>query len=122
LIEQVPHLRIVDESLWLEVRQRCKNNSQFYQRSTNAHLNGRPVYGSPYLFTDFMSCEHCVRSLYVRSHAYGNRRTFHYACARIMTVDRRVVPSRLPMEDVDRAILDQIEQDISQPPIIAKTI
>lgn len=68
--------------------------------------------------------ENCGGSLYVRSHKYGNRRTFHYACR--THYDRGPEscpePMLLPMADVDRAILDQIEQDILQPPIIAKAI
>lgn len=126
LIVPVPQLQIVPDALWEEAQARWRNNRQFYLRSTSGRLHGRPVNGreSPYLFTGFTMCHHCGGSLYVRSHRYGDRRTFHYACTTHYQrgPEKCPEPMLMPMALVDRAILEQIEHDVLQPPIIVKAI
>ena len=126
LIVPVPHLQIVPNALWVEAQERWRNNRQFYLRATNGRLHGRPVNGkeSPYLFTGFTACQHCGGSLYVRSHRYGTRRTFHYACTTHYQrgPEKCPEPMLMPMALVDRAILEQIEHDVLQPSVVAKAI
>lgn len=126
LIVPVPQLQIVPDALWEEAQARWSQNRQFYLRSTSGRLHGRPVNGreSPYLFTGFTMCHHCGGSLYVRSHRYGTRRTYHYACTTHYQRGPEKCPESMlmPMALVDRAILEQIEQEVLQPSIIIKAI
>jgi len=102
------------------------NVRQLYLRATNGQLHGRPTNGheSPYLFTSFTPCKECSGSLFIRNRSHGKRRAFHYACTTHYQrgPEKCSEPMLLPMEMLDRAILGTIEQDVLQPPIIAKAM
>lgn len=99
---------------------------QLYLRATNGRLHGRPTNGheSPYLFTGFTACKTCGESLFIRSRSHGKRRAFHYACTTHYQrgPESCSEPMLLPMELLDRAVLDTLEHDVLQPVIIVKAV
>ena len=63
-------------------------------------------------------------SLCVRSRSHGKRRAFHYTCSThyLRGPERCGESMLIPIEDLDRDILETLEQDILNPAIIAKAI
>jgi Recombinase zinc beta ribbon domain len=99
---------------------------QLYLRATDGRLHGRPTndHESPYLFTGFTACRECKGSLFIRSRSHGKRRAFHYACTTHYQRGPEACsePMLLPMELLDRAIIDTIEQDALHPAIVVKAV
>lgn len=126
IVVPVPHLQIVSPDLWREAQDRWKNVRQLYLRATDGRLHGRPTNGheSPYLLTGFTACKTCQGSLFIRSRSHGTRRAFHYACTTHYQRGPEACsePMLLPMELLDHAILETLEQDVLQPTILAKAI
>ncbi|MEO7862838.1 MAG: recombinase family protein [Nitrospirales bacterium] len=126
IVIPVPDLQIVSSELWKEVQDRWKNMRQLYLRATDGRLHGRPTNGheSPYLLTGFTECKTCKGSLFIRSRSHGKRRAFHYAC----TTHYQRGPETcaewmlLPMELLNRAILETMEQDVLHPSILVKAV
>jgi site-specific DNA recombinase len=126
IVVQVPQLRIVPEELWQDAQDRWKNVRQLYLRATNGQLHGRPTNGreSPYLFTGFTVCRQCSGSLFIRSRTHGKQRAFHYACTThyLRGPEKCSEPMLIPMELLDRAILQALERDVLQPSIVKRAI
>jgi len=125
IVVEVPHLQIVTPDLWKEAHDRWKNVRQLYLRATNGRLHGRPTNGheSPYLLTGFTECI-CKGSLFIRSRSHGKRRAFHYACTTHYQRGPEKCPESMliPMELLDNAVIETIEQDVLHPSIIARAI
>ena len=118
----MPHLQIVSAELWKEAQDRWKNVRQLYLRATDGRLHGRPTnsHESPYLLTGFTECKTCKGSLFIRTRSHGKRRAFHYACTTHYQRGPEICAESmlLPMELLDRAILETVEQDVLQPSIL----
>ena len=126
IVVSVPQLQIISPELWKEAQGRWKSVRKLYLRATDGRLHGRPTNGheSPYLLTGFTECKKCKGSLFIKSRSHGKRRAFHYACT---THYQRgpascSEPMLLPMELLDHAILETIEQDVLQPAILVKAV
>ena len=126
IIVPVPQLQIVSPDLWKEAQDRWKNVRQLYLRATDGRLHGRPTNGheSPYILTGFTECKECKGSLFIRSRSHGTRRAFHYACTTHYQRGPEACsePMLLPMELLDHAILETLEQDVLQPSILVKAV
>ncbi|MEO6554681.1 MAG: recombinase zinc beta ribbon domain-containing protein, partial [Nitrospiraceae bacterium] len=89
-------------------------------------LHGRPTNGHepPYLLTGFTECKECKGSLFIKSRSHGTRRAFPYACTTHYQrgPESCSEPMLLPMELLDHAILETLEQDVLQPSILVKGI
>lgn len=123
----VPDLKIIDDTTWREAQARLKNVRALYLRATDGRLYGKPAagYESRYLLCGFTTCAHCGSSIYVRSHANGQQaRKCFYSCSGFYLRGHAVCSERLrlPIEEVDRAILTALEQDVLNPAVVARVI
>jgi site-specific DNA recombinase len=73
----VPHLRIIDEKLAAEVKQRVEQMAKVYLRSTGGKVGGRPDTGqaSRYLLSGLVRCESCGSAMVVSSSHFGSGKT-----------------------------------------------
>ena len=126
IIIPVPQLQIVSPNLWKEAQDRWKNVRQLYLRATDGRLHGRPTNGheSPYILTGFTECKKCKGSLFILSRSHGKQRAFHYACTTHYQRGPEACsePMLLPMDLLDHAILETLEQDVLQPSILVKAV
>jgi site-specific DNA recombinase len=126
IIIPLPHLQIVPLELWEETQNRWKSVRQLYLRATDGRLHGRPINGheSPYLLTGFTACKVCKGSLFIRSRSHGKQRAFHYACTTHYQRGPQACdePMLIPMEPLDREILNTIERDVLHPAIVSKAL
>lgn len=122
----VPHLQIIDDTTWQEAQARQHNLRAVYLRGTNGQLHGRPTNGreSHYLLTGFSACGHCGGGIFVRSRPHGNQRKFFYCCHVHRFRGPEACPEHLtlPIEDVDAAVLQSIEQDVLNASVVTRAL
>jgi hypothetical protein len=118
----VPSLRIVSDELWQAAQERLQGSRATYLRDTQGQLWGKPTRGneSKYLLTGLTKCGLCGGGLFVHSRSHGRKRAFFYACTSYHTRGRAVCTNadELPMEQVDREVLEALEHDLLAPPVI----
>ncbi len=130
LLIEAPHLRIVPDSLWKEVRLRQEAERKTYLLHTNGQRWGVPGVAreSQYLLTGLARCAGCGANITVvggKSGFPGKRWTIHYyGCSwhqnRGSTVCSNDHRERMPV--VDGAVLDAIERQVLTPEAMAYTI
>lgn len=122
----VPHLQIIDDATWQEAQGRQHHARKVYLRGTNGQLYGRPTNGieSRYLLTGFTACGHCGGGIFVRSRPHGSQRKFFYCCHVHRFRGPEACPEHLtlPIEDVDRAVLQAIEQDVLNAAVVTRAL
>ena len=96
----VPHLRIIDDRLWEEVRARRKAVSFGVVALQAIHSRARSTGARPkYLFSGLLTCGVCGGNFVIATHThYGclaNRTLGPTTCANGLKVDRQLVESRL---------------------------
>lgn len=126
IIVPLPQLQIIPPSLWDQAYERWKQIRQLYLRATDGQLHGRPTNGreSPYLLTGFTACKTCRGNLCIQTERRRAQRTSYYACTTHLRRGAAACAEAMhaPMEALDRAVLDAIEQEVLQPAVIAKAV
>lgn len=126
----VPHLRIVDETLWSAAHAKIETAKQVYVRSQNGQLWGRPPddAASKYLLSGFGRCAACGASMTVRTRHHGGpksrKRVAGYTCASFDNRGSSVCSNGLwlPLEAADEAILSHLADVMLDPDIVAGAI
>jgi site-specific DNA recombinase len=121
-----PDLRIVPETLWLDVQARLRESNRAYLRSTDGRLQGRPLNGiaAKYLLTGLVSCGVCGGSLTIRTRTHGTGRLALYGCLTHHTKGPRICANRtlVRQRDAEQAILETIEHDLLRPDVLDAAI
>ena len=118
-----PQLRIVTEEAWSAAHERLATAREAYERTTHGQRRPQRDRDSKYLMTSFGRCA-CGSGLHVRSRSHGTTRAFFYACTAHYKSGPEVCPhvDQWPMEELDREVLAQIDEDVLRPNLVDEVI
>jgi site-specific DNA recombinase len=120
-----PDLRIVDPTLWSSVQMRLRERADAYLRQTGGRFYGRPEVSreSRYLFSGFLRCRQCGGAMAVGRRSYNPPRSW-YVCSYHLKRGDTVCPNGvgIPVDDLDAALLDEIEQKVLTPEALAHVV
>ena len=78
MIDERPHLRIIDEDTWLAACERLEQVHRFYTRTSDGKPKGRalPARANPYLFSSLLCCGVCGGKMVIS----GGSKDAYYRC------------------------------------------
>lgn len=120
-----PDWRIVSDELWARVRERRKDVESTTLRFASGRLVGRPPqHGTHNLLAGLGECAVCGGGLVVETSAVkrGQPRVAHYVCHRRRAFSGCTNTLRIPVDTLNEAVLQAIEQHALTPDAIEAVI
>ena len=119
----VPDLRIVPEPLWRRVASRRADVERRAVRFASGRLSGRPPKTpTQNLLAGLATCQLCGGGLIVETGPRKRGRVLEYLCYRHRTNGTCANALRMPVVDVNEAVLRAIEAHVLQPGIVEQVI
>ena len=117
------HLRIIAEPLWRRVESRRKEAETLTPRMAHGRLSGRPpLKATKNLLAGLATCGICGGGLVVETGGYTRGRIPEYICHRHRTNGGCPNALRIPMADMNEAVLVAIEEHALTPEAIESVI
>lgn len=118
-----PDLRIIDEALWRRVQQRLEEGATLAARLTNGRLQGRPPKTpTNNLLAGLANCGLCGGSLVVEKSPRKHGRVPEYICYRHRATGACENALRMPVAELNEAVLQAIEAHALTPEAIEQVI
>jgi site-specific DNA recombinase len=121
----IPAWRIVSDKLWHRVRERRKETEGRTLRFTDGRMSGRPpAHGVNNLLAGLATCGLCGGGLVVETSKGSPRkpRTSHYVCHRRRAFGGCTNTLRIPVDALNEAVLQAIEQHALTPEAVEAVI
>jgi DNA invertase Pin-like site-specific DNA recombinase len=120
---EAPHLRIIDEPLWKRVQSRRHEAETLAARLAGGRLSGRPPKtATQNLLAGLGSCGVCGGSLVVETSSRKRGRVPEYICYRRRATGSCANALRMPVEDMNEAVLQAVEAHALTPEAIEMVI
>jgi len=117
------HLRIVDEQLWRRVQARRKDTEGRAVRFASGRMSGRPPKLAPVnLLAGLATCALCGGGLIVETSPRKRGRKPEYVCHRHRANGTCPNALRIPVADMNEAVLQEIEKHVLTPGAIEQVI
>ena len=118
-----PHLRIIDEPLWRRVMSRRHDAETLALQLAGGRLSGRPPKtATQNLLSGLATCAVCGGSLVVEMVSRKRGRVPEYICYRRRTTGACTNTLRMPVVDMNEAVLEAIEEHALTPAAIEQVI
>ena len=120
---EADHLRIIDEQLWKRVASRRRVTEGKALRFEGGRLSGRPPkHGSQNLLAGLATCALCGGGLIVETSPRKRGRVPEYICARRRLNGTCANALRMPVSEINEAVLQTVEQHALTPEAIEQVI
>ena len=118
-----PHLRIVDEPLWKRVQSRRRDAETLAARLAGGRLSGRPPKtATQNLLAGLATCALCGGGLVVETSSRKRGRVPEYICYRHRANGACTNTLRMPVEDMNAAVLQAVEEHALTPEAVEQVI
>ncbi len=118
-----PHLRIIDEPLWRRVQSRRQDAETLAARLAGGRLSGRPPKtATQNLLAGLATCAMCGGGLVVETSSRKRGRKPEYICYRHRANGACPNALRMPVEDMNEAVLQAVEEHALTPEAIEQVI
>ena len=118
-----PHLRIIDEPLWKRVQSRRQDAETLAARLAGGRLSGRPPKtATQNLLAGLATCALCGGGLVVETSPRKRGRVPEYICYRHRANGACTNALRMPVEDMNEAVLQAVEEHALTPEAIEQVI
>jgi DNA invertase Pin-like site-specific DNA recombinase len=119
----VPHLRIVDDALWKRVHARRRESETLAARLAGGRLSGRPPKTpTQNLLAGLATCALCGGGLAVETSPRKRGRVPEYVCYRHRANGSCTNALRMPVADMNEAVLHEVEVHALTPEAIEQVI
>jgi hypothetical protein len=117
------HLRIIDEQLWLRVAARRRETEGRAVRFESGRISGRPpTRNTTNLLAGLATCALCGGGLVVETAPGKRGRVPEYLCSRHRNLGICTNALRMPVADVNEAVLQAVEEHALTPEAIEQVI